>query len=192
MSERIQDRLHQIETRISQPEFMKSGGAANEINYYIFDYDPQDELAVRKYVSELAAKYQSGNNPFSIAVFDLFEVLLRFLKENDYLEMTYDFENKRGLVYTADAIVKALGLSQNNQLVKYIVENTPPNTVVFLTGVGKCYPVIRSHNIINNLQQAMDAVPVVLFYPGIYENFSLKLFGTLSDGNHYRALSLLK
>lgn len=32
MPERIQDRLHQIEARINQPEFMKSGGAANEID----------------------------------------------------------------------------------------------------------------------------------------------------------------
>ena len=192
MPEQIQDRLHQIEGRINQPEFMKSGGAANEINYYIFDYDPQDELAVRDYVDELAGRYQAGSGPFSVTVFDLFEVLLRFLKENDYLEMTYDFENRRGLGYATDAIVKALGLSQNNQLVKHIVQNTPPNAVVFLTGVGKCYPVLRSHNIINNLQQAMDTVPVVLFYPGTYENFSLKLFGTLSDGNHYRALPLVK
>lgn len=192
MPDTIANRLHGIEARISHPEFMKVGGAANEINYYIFDYDPQDELAVRAHIARLAKRYEPGAASFSIKVYDLFDLLLQFLRDQGFLEMTYGFEEKRGLPFAADAVNKALGLNQNNQLVAHIIQNTPPNTVVFLVGVGKAYPFIRSHNIINNLQEGMDSVPVVLFYPGKYEDFSLKLFGTLNDGNHYRALPLVK
>ena len=43
----IQENLNRIEERINHPDFMKMDGAANEVGYYIFDYDPQYELQVR-------------------------------------------------------------------------------------------------------------------------------------------------
>lgn len=33
--------------------------------------------------------------------------------------------------------------------------------VLFLTGIGKCHPIIASHNILNNLHQVLDTIPVV-------------------------------
>ena len=81
--------------------------------------------------------------------------------------------------------------NDNNLIVSRIVEQTPDRAVVFLTGVGKAFPFVRSHNILNNLHQVLDRVPVILFYPGRWNGQSLSLFGTIQDGNYYRAFPLI-
>lgn len=42
-------------------------------------------------------------------------------------------------------------------IVRHIEENTPENAIVFLTGIGKCYPLLRSHKVLNNLSQSLAA-----------------------------------
>ena len=73
----------------------------------------------------------------------------------------------------------------------HIKENTPDKAVVFITGIGKCYPILRSHTVLNNLHQDIDNVPVVLFYPGNYDGQELVLFGEIKDDNYYRAFKLV-
>ena len=94
-------------------------------------------------------------------------------------------------------IVKAVGNSlkindDDSYIVRYIKNNTPGNAVVFLTGIGKCYPILRSHKVLNNLHQAFVRVPVVMFFPGTYNEQELILFNELKDDNYYRAFRLVK
>ena len=77
-------------------------------------------------------------------------------------------------------------------IVQHIKENTPENSVVFLTGIGKCYPILRSHKVLNNLHQAFVRVPVVMFFPGTYNEQELILFNEIKDDNYYRAFRLVK
>ena len=65
------------------------------------------------------------------------------------------------------------------------------DSVIFLTGVGKCHPIIAAHNILNNLHQVFDKAPVVMFYPGEYSGQDLKLFGSIDSKNYYRAFRLV-
>ena len=57
--------------------------------------------------------------------------------------------------------------------------------------MGKTYPFVRAHDILENAQPAFDGVPFVLFYPGLYDQTSLRLFNSVADGNYYRAFTLL-
>lgn len=94
----------------------------------------------------------------------------------------------------ADSLVETLGLDETNELnliISRILHEDLTDSVVFLTGVGKCHPIIASHNILNNLHQVLDSVPVVLFYPGEYSGQDLKLFGTMDSHNYYRAFRLV-
>ena len=75
-------------------------------------------------------------------------------------------------------------------IVEYIKERTKDNGIVFITGIGKCYPIIRSHTILNNLHLVIDRVPVVMFYPGRYDGQELILFDEIKDDNYYRAFRL--
>lgn len=188
----FQDKLDGIWKRISDEEFLANRGVANEVRYYVFDYDASMELVVRRKIELL----QKQNNPqadgFEIAVFDLYQMVLDILEERGYVEKCIKFEKTKGREYLYNAVSKLLRLtSSSNLIVNRIVEQTPEHAVVFLTGVGKVFPFVRSHNILNNLHQVLDSVPVVMFYPGKWNGESLSLFGTINDGNYYRAFPLI-
>ena len=93
-----------------------------------------------------------------------------------------------------DNLVETLGLDETNELnliITKIMQTDLTDSIVFLTGVGKCHPIIASHNILNNLHQVLDTVPVLMFYPGEYSGQDLKLFGTMDTHNYYRAFKLV-
>ena len=64
--------------------------------------------------------------------------------------------------------------------------------VNFLTGIGLVFPFIRSHNILNNLQNVAKEAPTIAFFPGEYDGHALNLFGLLKDDNYYRAFNIDK
>ena len=188
----IDDRLAKIEEKITDKDFLKNKGLGNEVGYYIFDYFPKDELYVRSHIAYLKEKINKSNSGIKIIEFDLYNIVINVLKERGYLQKCFDFEKSKGIDYTFEAIIKMLRLTnKSNLLVNHIVENTPENSVVFITGVGKCFPFVRSHNVLNNLHQVLDSVPVVMFFPGEYSGQELQLFGTIKDDNYYRAFKLV-
>ena len=125
-------------------------------------------------------------------MFDLYEIIIDILKQKGYLEKCYEFEKTKGFERVTKSIGNMLRITAADSLiVNHIKENTPNNSVVFITGIGKCYPILRSHTVLNNLHQVIDNVPVVLFYPGKYDGQELILFGEIKDDNYYRAFRLV-
>lgn len=182
-----------MELEIRKPIFRKNRGRANEVNYWVFDYPPEKELEVRARIERIQQKNATGNDDFKLVVFDLYDYIIDTLEKEGFLDQCYRFEDRRGI----DRIVKAVGnlLCVNDDdslIVRHIEENTPENAIVFLTGIGKCYPLLRSHKVLNNLSQSFGRVPVVLFFPGTYDEQSLILFDELKDDNYYRAFRLVK
>lgn len=190
----LDERLNQIEAKISEKSFRENKGLGNEVGYYIFDYNPREERNVRNHIQYLKDRINNGNKEFKIIEFDLFRLMIEVLEEEGYLEAFFDLEKENGFFEMADNLVETLGLDETNELnliITKILANDLTDSVVFLTGVGKCHPIIASHNILNNLHQVLDTVPVVMFYPGEYSGQDLKLFGTLDSHNYYRAFRLV-
>ncbi|MEG2429445.1 MAG: DUF1788 domain-containing protein [Oscillospiraceae bacterium] len=189
----IDDRFDKIERKISEPSFMKNMGLGNEVGYYVFDYSPADELYVRDRILKLAEKFNSSGSLPKIVLYDLYEIFINILQEKGYLEMCDRFEKKSGFERITKAVSDMLRVSdtEGNLIIERIKRTLSPNSIVFLTGVGKCYPIIRSHNILNNLHQVIDDVPVVLFYPGRFDGQTLLLFNEIKDDNYYRAFPLV-
>ena len=189
----FQEKLDGIWKRISDPVFLANKGTANEVRYYVFDYEPCDELIVRQKIIDLKKKNNPVNDGFTIYKYDIYDLVMQMLEEKGYIEKCIKFEESKGREYLYNAITKMLRLTNdNNLIVNYISDNTPEKSVVFLTGVGKIYPYVRAHNILNNLHQVFDKVPVVMFYPGEWNGQSLSLYGTINDGNYYRAFPLIQ
>ena len=189
----LHDRLDQMEEAIHKPSFRQSSGKANEVNYWVFDYPPERELEVRDRIAYMKNKNQKGSEGFSLAVFDLYDIIMDYLEENDFLEQCYRFEKKRGIERITRAVNNAMKINDDDSvIVQHIKEHTPENAIVFLTGIGKCYPILRSHKVLNNLHQAFLRVPVVLFFPGVYDEQELILFNEIKDDNYYRAFRLVR
>lgn len=186
-------RLDKMELEIRKEKFRKNFGRANEVNYWIFDYPPEKELEVRERIEYLKKKNKNGADDFELVVFDLYDMIIDFLEEKNFLEKCFNFEKKSGLERITKAISNSMKFNDDDSIiVQHIKDNTPDNAVVFLTGIGKCYPILRSHKVLNNLHQAFVKAPVVMFFPGIYNEQELILFNKIKDDNYYRAFKLIK
>ena len=186
-------RLDAMEAAIKKPSFRQSSGKANEVNYWIFDYPPEKELEVRERIEYMKNKNQKGTDEYQLVVFDLYDIIIDFLERKNFIDKCYDFEKQRGFGRIVKAVSNSMKVSENDSLVvQYIQEHTPENAIVFLTGVGKCYPLLHSHNVLNNLHQSYLRAPVVMFFPGTYNEQELILFNEIKDDNYYRAFRLVK
>ena len=186
-------RLEEAEKLIREPSFRQNKGLGNEVGYYVFDYPAKDELTVREWVRY----WQKKNNPivdgFKFTVFDLYDIVIDILENDGFLNQCFEFEEKQGIDSIVEAVSWMLRLGDDAGLmVEYIKKQTPNDAVVFLVGVGKCYPILRSHKVLNNLHQALDNVPVVMLYPGKYDGQELVLFGSVKDDNYYRAFRFVE
>ena len=189
----FEERLDAAELAIRNPSFRQNKGLGNEVGYYIFDYPPEKELAVRDWVDRLQKKNAASSDEYKIVVFDLYQIVIDILQSKGYLEKTFEMEKKHGIERVSKSIGNMLRLTSTDGLiVKYICEHTPEKAIVFITGIGKCYPMIRSHTVLNNLHQVIDRVPVVMFYPGKYDGQELVLFSEIKDDNYYRAFKLVR
>ena len=74
---------------------------------------------------------------------------------------------------------------------KIASEITDDNQIILITGVGKCYGIVRGHTILNCLHSIVTKNPLVMLYPGIYDGQSFKLFNKLENDNYYRAFQFV-
>lgn len=188
----LDERLDKAEEIIKKPSFRQNKGLGNEVGYYIFDYPAEQEMLVRERVDYIRRKNEDSIDGFQVVVFDLYEIIISILKDKGYLDKCFEFEKTKGFERITKSVGNMLRITAKDSLiVNYIKEHTPDNSVVFIVGIGKCYPVLRSHTVLNNLHQVIDSVPVVLFYPGKYDGQELVLFGEIKDDNYYRAFKLV-
>lgn len=185
----IEARLEKIYKTITSNEFLKGKGLGNELNYYIFDYPPQSELLVRRFTDNiLVKKLKASNKGIDPAVIDLYDILIEILKSKKVLKAAIDMEKKSGQEGILKAIKPILKPENFTTLIKDKIKDS---NLVLLTGVGKLWPFVRSHVILNNLHTVLSDIPVILFFPGIYNKLELQLFGKLKDDNYYRAFKLV-
>ncbi|MDU4325903.1 DUF1788 domain-containing protein [uncultured Clostridium sp.] len=187
----IYERLDEILPIISEPHFRENKGLGNEVGFYIFDYSPKDEMIVRERIPFIKSKAQSSHN-INIVEIDLYEAIIEILESKGYLKKNFEMEEKKGSEFVMNATKKALRLTLSNDLlIKYIVEKSEGCDILFLIGVGKAWPLVRSHTILNNLHKEIEDMPLVMFFPGSYDGGTLMLFEEFKDDNYYRAFPLV-
>lgn len=181
-------RLDQIIPKIKEDKFIDGRGLGNEISFYVFDYEPSDELIVREHIQYIKKEFDYKGTNRRIIEFDLYKMLIEITKEKRIFERIFEMEKHQG----KDALFRAMTTFAVPKIFKDKIEAQKDNyDVVFLTGVGKVYPFVRSHNILNNLQEVIHATPLILFFPGRYDGQSLQLFSKFKDDNYYRAFRLV-
>ncbi|PAD85758.1 hypothetical protein CHH55_21975 [Niallia circulans] len=181
-------RLDQIIPKIKEDKFIEGRGLGNEISFYVFDYEPQDELVVRDYIKHIKKEFGYEGSNRRIIEFDLYKMLIDITKEKRIFDRIFEMEERQG----GEALFKAMiTFAKPEVFLNKIKEQVDDYNVVLLTGIGKVYPFVRSHNILNNLQEVLDNVPVIMFFPGKYDGQSLQLFGKYKDDNYYRAFRLV-
>jgi len=182
----IKQELDRIKARISDANFLANKGLSNEVGIHVFKYAPQHELIVRDYIERLV---NTPSDDFRIIERDMYKILFKILEEKRVLGTVLGLEEKKGKDYLLVQIQKIA--NQEAFLAKMKYEPHKRGDVLFLTGIGKVYPFMRSHKLLDCMQQEFSDIPIVMFYPGEFNGQSLILFEKFHDGNYYRAFNLL-
>jgi hypothetical protein len=181
-------RLERLPGVLSNRDFLASRGIGNEIGFHIFSYPPQLEPVVEGYISKLII--QLAARQLRVLELNLYRIILGLLEERGLLEKSFDLEAKKGSEGLEKALKKVV---RPEKLVELMAAKlADPHDLLFLTGVGAAYPLVRSHTVLNNLHAVVKRVPLVMFFPGSYDGQELRLFNVLKDDNYYRAFPLLQ
>ena len=189
MKKSIQDRLRDLRSKVRSNDLSQGGGLGNEVNYHIFDYDPEDEQAVMREVANIAKSLSN------VKVFNIHDVIIEILKEKNYLEKSFELEQKKGSDFVNKAIMRTLKTdSKNGLIIEKIARGVKKGDIIFLTGIGQSHQIIRAHTLLANLQSVINDIenPVILFYPGSYDRQALSLFNVFPAENYYRAFKLVE
>ena len=190
MTLQLQDRLNQIPEKILSQEFLNGRGLGNELGFWIFDYEPEDELKVREYVVFLQEMLLSKHQQLDVGHIELLSSTVAYLEDRGFVNKSIELQTKKG----DGALLKALaGPLHMDKFAPYLMESSAAadKDLILISGVGSVWPLIRTHNLLNSLHSLLGHKPVVLFYPGEYSGQSMSLFGKIPSNNYYRAFKLV-
>ena len=185
-SENIMQKLSKVSDRLSEEDFLSNKGLSNEVGIHVFCYDPKDELTVRAYFETLK---EMQDVPYRLIECDLYKIFLEICEEKHILNSIPNMEERKGKDYLLAQLQKVATPEMYVEKMKY--EPHEHGDVLLITGVGKVYPFMRSHNILDNIQSIFSDIPVLMLYPGTFNGQDLGLFGEFLDGHYYRAFNLL-
>jgi hypothetical protein len=180
---------------LSGKRFLQMEGLGNEVPFFIYPYAPEDALAVAQVKKRVKNKLsQKGINVREVNLYDL---SVEILKERGVWERVLAAEPDQD----KDDFRELLQGMLDPQLhiapaIRSKIDDGEFD-IFFLTGIGEVFPYIRSHNVLNNLQSVVTGKPMLMFFPGRYEQSdtlgsTLVLFGRLKDDQYYRAKNILE
>jgi len=191
MTQTFEDCLNQILPRITSDDFLQNRGLGNEIGFWIFEYPPEQELLMRDTLEKVIEPGLQRHVPsLRHARVNLFELVIELLESRKLLDKAIALQAQKG----DDAALAALkGVLNQEKLAQRIVAQHRPDELdlMLFTGVGAAYPLVRSHSLLNALHPLMKNTPLLVFFPGRYDGYSLRLFNKLSDDHYYRAFRLV-
>lgn len=194
MTATFEDRLNQILPKITSDTFLAAEGIGKDIPYFIFEYPPENELAVRQHILFLLDHIPKQKPGLRVVHINLFDFIITHLKDRGYLEQSIEMERSKGKDYLRKRLEKIL---HPQKLAPLIASLIPPDKtdLVLISRVGNAWPFLRASGVLNNLHRFTGATPVVMFYPGLYDQVSFRLFGKVMDkdkqDSYYRAFRLI-
>lgn len=179
----IQKRLDNVRQMIQIQDFLEGKGLSNEVNIRIFCYEPRDEMAVRHFIEQLSTDLTLE---CQLRICNLYQIFLN-LRRHGYFGCYPDMEEEDGHDYLLEQLQSTIGVDEIVQEIQS--EPFQPGEVLVLTGVGEAFPFMRIHTL---LEASLFAErPVLVFYPGTFNDQQLRLFNCLKPNNYYRAFNVV-
>lgn len=192
-STNLQTSFDHLLTVLSGKRFLQKEGLGNEVPFFICPFEASISVEVLRLEKQLVNRLaQSGIRVLEINLYDL---SIEMLKERGIWEQILEIEPSVSKDELKELLQGVLDPEAN--LVPAIADLLKNNEfeMLFLTGVGEIFPIIRSHHVLNNLQSTAKEKPTLMFFPGTYSHTlatgaSLDLFERLHDDKYYRAFNI--
>ena len=192
--ENLDQKFETIYQQLSSEKFLEKKGLSGELPFFISTYNPAQEVEVQTMIKRMLNRLQQ--NDIAALEINLYDLVIELISGRNLLDKIMSTEQ----TMDKDKLFRSLQnvLDVEKYLIPAIVrkmkeddqQNTSNGKMVMITGVGEVFPYIRSHTVLNNLQNAIKDRPMVLFFPGVYDGHTLDLFGRMKDDNYYRAFNI--
>ena len=175
-----------IFNKLVSPEFGKNLGG--ELPLFIQPIPAEQQDSAEGQIKRLSTRLKKKD--IESVVINLYDLCMDILRDEGVLDTILEEEaslSREEIISTLDSIldIKSVIIPR----IKDIIEEVHPS-YAFISGVGSVYPFVRSHGILNNIDELTGQCHLILFFPGEYNNLQLKLFGSISDENYYRGHNL--
>lgn len=180
---------------LSGKRFLQMEGLSNEVPFFIYPYAPEDALAVAQ--AKKRIKNRLSQKGISVREVNLYDLCVEILKDRGVWERVLAAEPDQDKEDFRELLQGMLDPQLHIAPAIRAKIDDGEFDIFFLTGIGEVFPYIRSHNVLNNLQSVVTGKPMLMFFPGRYEQSdtlgsSLVLFGRLKDDQYYRAKNILE
>lgn len=175
--------------------FLQMEGLGNEVPFFIYPYPPEEALAVAQIKKRI--KNKLSHRGIRVREINLYDLSVEILKDRGVWDRVLAAEPGQDKADFRELLQGMLDPQLHLAPAIRARIDDGDFDILFLTGIGEVFPYIRSHNVLNNLQSVVTGKPMLMFFPGRYEQSdtlgsSLVLFGRLKDDQYYRAKNILE
>ena len=189
----IKTQFNHLVKILSSKRFLDCQILCNEVPFFIADYNIKQESEMSKLQKQLTNKFSELN--IKVLNINIYDVVIEKLKETGdwdwYIENETTIskqslkEDLQGILDIKEVIIPCIK--------KMVMDES--FDIVFLSGIGEVFPYIRSHSLLTNLQSIITNKPLLMFYPGKYEQTAttgstFKLFNVCNEGQQYKAANI--
>lgn len=180
---------------LSGKRFLQMEGLGNEVPFFIYPYPPEEALAVAQIKKRI--KNKLSHKGIRVREINLYNLSVEILKDRGVWDRVLLAEPDQDKADFRELLQGMLDPQLHLAPAIRTRIDDGDFDILFLTGIGEVFPYIRSHNVLNNLQSVVTGKPMLMFFPGRYEQSdtlgsSLVLFGRLKDDQYYRAKNILE
>lgn len=183
----IKGRLDRLKQKIQTDDFLLGKGLSNEVNIWIFCYDPSDEMVIQHFVDALVTEQDLK---CIIHNSNLYKIFLEICEDKRILASIPQMEQRKGKDYL---LRQMHSIATEAAFIKKIAyePQTRGKDVLMLTGIGDVFPFMRVHALLEAMQPHFSNIPILVLYPGKFEDAQLRLFNKLKPNSYYRAFNIV-
>lgn len=183
----LKERLDLLKEEIQKEEFLNGKGLSNEENIRIFCYDAEDELTVSHFLEQIRVDPTLNCRLIEC---NLYKIFLSICEDLDITDAIPEMEESEGGAFLLEQLHSAIGESEFIAKMQYEPHRRGED-VLILTGVGDAFPFMRVHVLLAAMQPFFSDIPIVVMYPGHFNNHQMRLFDRLEPSDYYRAFSII-
>lgn len=180
---------------LSGKRFLQMEGLSNEVPFFIYPYPP--EVALHMAQAKKRVRNKLAQKGITVREINLYELTIELLQERGVWDRVLQAEAETDKGDFREMLQGMLDPQLHiAPAIRAKIEDGGFD-ILFISGIGEVFPYIRSHNVLNNLQSVVTGKPMLMFFPGRYEQSdtlgsSLVLFGLMKDDQYYRAKNILE
>jgi len=137
MSQTFNERLNQILPKLTSSDLLTNQGLGNEIGFWIFDYPPEEEMAMRAFLQDVVMPALGKHQPaIKAADVNLFDLVIGLLEERKILDKAIEMQRTQGDAKTLESLRRVL--KEDKLAERLVAQHDIANLDVLLLWERRC------------------------------------------------------